>query len=79
MKTNGHKTLKTGMKVVYRGSWGHDAPKETVVEAIELCENEGEKYGELVDEVAVADIDRSTFSLADYHWCYGYQIVEIIG
>lgn len=79
MKTNGNQTIKIGMTVVYRGSWGHDAPKEAVVEGIELCEQPYEKYGDPVDEVAIADVERSTFDLSDEHWCYGYQIVEVIG
>lgn len=79
MNTNGHTTLKTGMKVMYRGCWGQDAPKETTVEGIELCEYEHEKYGEPVDEVAVQDIKRCCVDLADGHWAYGYQITEIIG
>ena len=79
METNGHKTLKAGMKVVYRGSWGHDAPKEAIVEDIELCESEHEKYGEPVDEVAVKDIRRCCLDLSDGHWAYGYQITKIIG
>lgn len=79
MRTNGHNTLKVGMKVIYRGCWGMDAPKETIVEDIELCEQEHEKYGELVDEVPVEDIKRCCVDLADGHWAYGYQITEIIG
>ena len=78
MKTNGNQTIKIGMTVVYRGSWGHDAPKEAIVEGIELCEQERMKYGEPVDEVAIADVKRSVFDLSDEHWCYGYQIVEVI-
>lgn len=79
MKTNGHTTLKKGMSVIYRGSWGHDASKETTIESIELCESEDEKYGELVDEVLVEDIRRSVVDLADGHWAYGWQIEELIG
>ena len=79
MRTNGHKMLKTGMKVIYRGSWGTDAPKETTVEYSELCEQEHEKYGEPVDEGAVEDIKRCCVDLTDGHWAYGYQITEIIG
>lgn len=79
MKTNGHTTLKTGMKVIYRGCWGQDAPKETTVNYIELCEGEHEKYGEPVDEVTVQDIKRCCVDLSDGHWAYGYQITEIIG
>ena len=79
MKTNGNPTLKIGMSIIYRGAWGVDEPKETKVESIELCETEDEKYGEPVNEVSVQNIHRSTFILADGHWCYGWQITEIIG
>lgn len=79
MKTNGHTTLKKGMSVIYRGSWGHDAPKETTVEYIELCPIENCKYGDEVDEVLVEDIRRSVVDLADGHWAYGWQIEELIG
>ncbi len=79
MKTNGHDKLKKGMKVIYRGSWGHDAPKETTVENIEICPIENCKYGDEVDEVAVEDIRRCVIDLSDEHWCYGWQITELIG
>ena len=78
MKTNGIKKIKVGMTVIYRGSWGHDAPKEAKIEAMELCESENEKYGEQVDEVAIEDIRRTTFDLNDEHWCYGWQVDEVI-
>ena len=79
MKANGHTTLKIGMKVIYRGSWGYDAPSETTVEYIELCDMEGCKYGEPVDEVSVEDVHRCCVDLTNGHWAYGYQIDEIIG
>ena len=79
MNANGHKTLKTGMEVLYRGSWGHDAPKVATIESIELCENEYEKYGELTSEVSVRDIRRCVVDLSDGHWAYGYQITAILG
>lgn len=79
MNTNGNKTVKVGMTVVYRGSWGHDAPKRTEIESMELCDCEGSKYGEPVSEIDIKDIRRTTFDLADGHWCYGYQITEVIG
>lgn len=79
MKTNGHKTLKKGMSVIYRPSWGHDAPVKVKVEYIELCDCEDAKYGVPVDEVAIEDIRRSTFDLDNGHWAYGFQIDEILG
>lgn len=72
LKTNGHKTVKVGMKVKYRGCWGHDAIEEVTIEGMELCENEGEKYGEPVDEVNVEDLHRCTLDLDNEHWAYGW-------
>ena len=79
VRANGHKTLKVGMAVIYRPSWGYDAPVEVKVENIELCDCPGCKYGDIVDEVAVEDVERSTFDLDNGHWAYGFQIDEIIG
>ena len=79
MNTNGHKTIKVGMTVIYRGSWGYDAPEKVKIEGIELCDCEGCKYGEPVDEVPVEDVRRCTFDLDNGHWAYGFQIDEIIG
>ena len=79
MKTNGNNTLRIGMTVIYCGGFGSLPPKPAVVKAIDLCEDEHEKYGEEVEEVAVQDIRRCCLILDDNHWCYGYQIEEIVG
>lgn len=79
LKTNGHKIVKVGMRVMWRGSWGQDEPKEVGIESIELCDCEHCKYGELVNEVAVEDLRRCCLDLDNNHWAYGYQIIEIIG
>ena len=79
MKTNGHNTIKVGMKVVYRGSWGVGARTKSKIIGMELCEGIHEKYGEEVDEVSVNDWERVVLDLADGHWAYGYQLEEIIG
>lgn len=79
MKTNGNNKIKEGMKVIYRGSWGHDEPKETTIKDIELCDSEDSKYGTRVQEAAVEDIRRCVLDLADGHWCYGWQVEELIG
>lgn len=70
--------IKNGMKVVYRGSWGNDAPKETTIVGIELCKD-GEKYGEIVEEVPADAINKCVFDLADGHWAYGWQIEKVLG
>ena len=68
------KTLKVGDKVIYRCRWGEDLPKETIIENIELCNEEGEKYGDVVNEMTEDNYKRCCLDLADKHWCYGYQI-----
>lgn len=65
--------LKVGDTVMWRGSFGSDAPKKAVVEGIELCRS-GEKYGEPVDEVAWTDKDKIVVDLDNGHWAKGHQI-----
>lgn len=77
MKTNGFNSIKVGTKIIYRPSWGTGALTKVKVRNIELCKNEGDKYGERVSEVSVNDVNRSIFDLDDGHWCYGYQVEEI--
>ena len=79
MKTNGNTTLKVGMSVIYRTSFGCGERAEAKVESIELCECEHEKYGEPMEEVPVEDVRRCCLDLNDGHWAYGYQITEILG
>lgn len=68
-----NKTLKIGSKVVYRGAWGTAFPKESEIEGIQLCEN-GDKYGEDIEECNEGNYENCVFDLTDGHWCYGYQI-----
>lgn len=68
------KTLKVNDKVIYRGRWGHDKPKQTTIESIELCKAEGEKYGTPIDSMTSRNYRKCVLSLADNHWCYGYQV-----
>ena len=79
LKTNGHKTVKVGMKVGYRGCFGSGPYEEVTIEGIELCEDEHEKYGEIVDEVDANDLYRCCLDLDNGHWAYGYQVERIIG
>ena len=66
-------TLKVGSKVMWRGSWGVELPKETTIEGIQLCEN-GDKYGFDVEECSESNYTDCVFDLANGHWCYGHQI-----
>lgn len=78
-KTNGHNLVKVGMKVKYRGAWGFDPEKEATIVSIDLCDCEGAKYGDPVDEILVDEVRRGNFTFSDNHWAYGYQITEILG
>lgn len=68
--------LKVGDQVMWRGSFGSDAPKKAVVENIELC-RAGQKYGEPVDEVSWSDKDKIVVDLDNGHWAKGHQISPI--
>lgn len=68
--------LKVGDKVMWRGGFGTEAPKEAVVESIELCKV-GEKYGDSVDEVSWKKKDRIVVDLDNGHWARGSQISPI--
>lgn len=67
-------TIKVGDSVMWRGSWGADAPCKVKVTAIELCEQERGKYGIPVTEVFIRDLSRSVFTLSCGNWAYGSQI-----
>ena len=70
-------TLKIGDEVIWRGSWGSDAPKRAKVEAIEITG--GGKYGDSVDEVEWSKVcDRNiTVVLDNGHWAYASQISPV--
>lgn len=71
--------IKQGTKVIYRGCWGEDVPKEATVINVVKCKEIGEKYGDTVDEVTFNEKDYCTFDLDDGHWCYGTQVDAVVG
>ena len=66
--------LKIGDEVIWRGSWGNDAPQPAKVEEIEITN--GGKYGNPVDEVEWSEVhDRNlVVTLDNGHWAYASQI-----
>jgi hypothetical protein len=73
------KDLKVGDKVMWRGAFGNDLPKEVKVTYIELTEN-GSKYGNSIQSIdwnkvngreVIVDLDNG-------HWAYGYQLNKIL-
>ena len=68
--------LKVGDRVMCRGGFGSDAPKEAIVESIEICPT-GEKYGKQVYEVEWSKKDYIVVDLDNGHWARGHQISPI--
>jgi hypothetical protein len=72
--------LKIGDKVIWRGAWGTEPPKEAIVESIQLCAV-GSKYGKTVQSVdwkTVRGGNRGIIvDLDNGHWAYGTQLTEI--
>ena len=68
--------LKIGDPVMWRGSWGSDAPMEATVTLLEVTERPGEKYGHEVTEVLWTTVseNRVVVDLDNGHFAYGHQI-----
>lgn len=71
-------SYKVGDQVMWRGGFGSDAPKIATIETIELVE-EGQKYGDEVQEVADSDMNGRTVvvSLTNGYWCYAEAISKL--
>ena len=72
----GAPTLRVGDIVRWSGAWGSQAPILARVVGIDATETPGEKYGRDVDAIEWARVfeNRAVLSLANGHWCYGYQV-----
>ena len=73
------KILKVGDPVIWRGSWGSDAPVKATVTHLEVTEQPREKYGIEVNAGfwdAVGE-NRVVVSLDNGHWAYGSQISRL--
>ena len=66
--------IKIGSKVMYRGSFGMGCPEKVTIESIDMCEKEGDKYGDAVDSIDWDMKNYGCFTLSNGHWCYGWQI-----
>ena len=72
--------LKVGNKVMWRGGWGSEPPKEAIVEQIEIC-SEGCKHGRVVKTVDWSVVGRGrkvVVTLNNDHWAYGDQLTQIL-
>ena len=66
--------IKIGSKVMYRGSFGIGFPEKVTIESIDMCEKEGDKYGDAVESIDWDMKNYGCFTLSNGHWCYGRQI-----
>ena len=66
--------IKIGSKVMYRGSFGMGCPEKVTIESIDMCEKEGDKYGDAVESIDWNMKNYGCFTLSNGHWCYGEQI-----
>ena len=71
--------IKIGTEVIYRPAWATETPKTAKITCIEKCKREGDKYGKNVEQIAWISKNYGVYDLDDGHWCYGYQIVSLIG
>ena len=66
--------IKIGSKVMYRGSFGMGFPEKVTIESIDMCEKEGDKYGDAVESIDWDMKNYGCFTLSNGRWCYGWQI-----
>lgn len=66
--------LSIGDKVIWRGGFGHDEPKEAVVKSIDVTD--GGKYGMPVSNVDWSEVNgrNVVVELDNGSWAYGSQI-----
>lgn len=71
--------LKIGDKVMWRGAWGSEPPKEVIIESIQLCPV-GSKYGKEIKSCKWETVEKGKIivCLTNGHWAYGYQISRIV-
>jgi len=71
--------LKVGDKVMWRGAWGKETPKEAVVTEMALCAV-GEKYGKPISSAkwSTVENEKVVVDLDNGHWAYGYQLDRIV-
>ena len=70
--------IKIGSKVIYRGNFGMGCPEKVTIESIDMCEKEGDKYGDAVDSIDWDMKNYGCFTLSNGHWCYGGQIDSLL-
>lgn len=67
-------SIKVGMKVTYRPSFGSGLPTTATIEDIEICEPGEKEGGESVQEASGDVLDRCVVGLDNESWAYAHQI-----
>ena len=70
--------IKIGSNVIYRGNFGMGCPEKVTIESIDMCEKEGDKYGDAVESIDWDMKNYGCFTLSNGHWCYGGQIDSLL-
>ena len=70
--------IKIGSKVIYRGNFGMGCPEKVTIRSIDMCEEEGDKYGDAVESIDWDMKNYGCFTLSNGHWCYGEQIDSLL-
>lgn len=71
------KFIRIGDEISWRGSWGTQPPKLARVVHIEKTRAPGEKHGNSVNEISVAEKYCAVFSLDNGHWAFGDAIALV--
>ena len=66
--------LSVGDKVMWKGGFGSQPPKEATITGIELCSYSGAKYGTSVSSAEWSQKDRIVVDLDNGHWARGSQL-----
>jgi hypothetical protein len=74
MKESIEHILTVGDSVMWRGAWGQDPAKETVLDVIEADADLDDRAGTRVESLPWSRVPRSILTITNGHWAYCYQI-----
>lgn len=72
------KVIKVGSRVMYRGCFGVDPAKEAKIESITKSLEKRSMDGCSTKSIDWDEKEYGYFTLSNGHWCYGYQIVDLL-
>lgn len=66
--------IRVGDTVLCRGRYGRESALPVTITHLELCVEEGDKYGVPVTELPWSEKGRAVVDMSNGHWAYGSQI-----